>query len=615
MMARKPHSCEAGIVVIAMLWWAAPAWAQAQVGDDVSLSLSGTVSSGYSAANTGEGSSSHGMTFGGNGVLNGSYYSPSFLSFSVSPFTNQSRNNSGYQSTSESSGVTANAAIFGGSHFPGYVNYSRVYNGEGNYSVPGVASYKTNGNTQDFGVGWSANVPDLPSLTVGYQQGSSDYSVYGATSGNHSDFHSIFGHTTYTVAGFRLSGGVQHSNIGSLLPQLTEGRPPLNTHSDSTTFNFNMNRNFGQSGNTWLTVTRFDYGYEVPGASNSLVSDVVTAGGAWKPTAKLSLQVSGDYDDNLAGTLYQAIAEAGGPVTKAAPGESSHSMGEFGMAQYTVLPGLYVAGTVTHREQLFLGLAYGSTSYGGSANYGHRVLGGQLNAGINVSKSSLSNGQEALTGLLSNVGYFRRFGAWDVNGSFNYSRNVQTFLVAYTSSGYSYSGSVSRRFGRVNRNGSASGSKSLLSHALGSDTFSQSYSTGLSSRWVGVSAGYSRARGSGILTSQGITAVPPGVPAPESPIGFIFYGGTTYSLGAGSTPIKGLTLNGNYATTRSNTSSDASSSNNRMSQGNVFVQYMFRKVYFTAGYSRLLQGFSSTGNPPNVVSSYYVGVSRWFNFF
>jgi hypothetical protein len=87
------------------------------------------------------------------------------------------------------------------------------------------------------------------------------------------------------------------------------------------------------------------------------------------------------------------------------------------------------------------------------------------------------------------------------------------------------------------------------------------------------------------------------------------------SAGAGSTPIKGLTVNGNYATTRSNTSGDASSSNNRMSQGNVFLQYMFRKLYFAAGYSRLLQGFSSTGNPPNVVSSYYVGVSRWFNFF
>ena len=153
-MVKGKYSRGAGMVMIAMLWCAARVRAQAQVGDDVSLSLSGTVSTGYSAGNTNEGSSSHGMTFGGNGVLNGSYYSPSFLSFSVSPFTNQSRNNSGYQSTSESTGVTANAAIFGGSHFPGFVNYSLVYKGEGTYSVPGLASYMTNGSTQNFGVGW-----------------------------------------------------------------------------------------------------------------------------------------------------------------------------------------------------------------------------------------------------------------------------------------------------------------------------------------------------------------------------------------------------------------------------------------------------------------------------
>ena len=43
--------------------------------------------------------------------------------------------------------------------------------------------------------------------------------------------------------------------------------------------------------------------------------------------------------------------------------------------------------------------------------------------------------------------------------------------------------------------------------------------------------------------------------------------------------------------------------------------YQFRKLGFQAGYSRLVQGFSVTGTPPTMVGSFYVGVSRWFNFF
>lgn len=614
-MRRKIYTRRAGILMMAMLSWTIRAKAQAKVGEDWLLNLSGSVSSGYGAGNTNEGPSSHGLTFGGNGVLSGSFYSPSFLSFSVAPFTNESRNNSSYQSISNSTGVTSNATIFGGSHFPGYVNFSKVYNGEGNYSLPGAASYKTNGNTQTLGLGWSENVPDHPSLNIGYQQGSSDYSVYGASTGNFSKFHSVSAQSAYTVAGFHLAGGVHYSNIASRFPQLAKDSPILDTHSNSTSYTFNANRNLGSSGNAWSSVTRYDYQYRLPGSSNSMASDVVTAGVAVRPTDKLSLQVSGDYNDNLAGTLYQTIAEVGGPVVKSLPGESSHSWGIFGMAQYTLLSGLYVGGTVSRRQQLSLGNAYDSTSFSGSANYGHQMFGGQLAAGLTISRSTMTGRGDSIQGLLSNVSYFRRVRAWNLKGSFNYSQDVQTFLIAHTTSGYSYSGTASRRFGKVDWNGSASGSKSLLSNALGSDTFSQSYSTGLSGRWLGASASYSRSRGNGIFTNGGITPLPPGTPPPVNQIPFIFYAGTTYAFGAGSAPVKGLSINGSYAKTRSNTLNGVSSSSNLTTQSNVYMQYLFRKVYFAAGYSRLLQGFSLTGQPPVWVSSYYVGISRWFNFF
>jgi hypothetical protein len=286
----------------------------------------------------------------------------------------------------------------------------------------------------------------------------------------------------------------------------------------------------------------------------------------------------------------------------------------FGQAQYTVFSGLYIGGSISRREQLFLGTNYDSTAFSGSVNYGHHVMGGQFTAGATVTHSSLGSTGESMLGFLSNATYIRRIGAWNVSGSFNYSQNVQTILVAYTTSGYGYSSSVSRRVGRLNWTGSASGSKSLLTQQSGTSNFSQNYSTGLSGRWLGASAGYSRSSGTGLFTVAGITTLPPGVPLQFLPTS-VFFGGTTYSVGLGSTPIRGLTVNANWVRSVNTTENGLFPSNNKTEQANSYLSYRFRRVYFNAGYSRLLQGFSASGLPPTMVSSYYFGISRWFRFF
>ena len=61
-------------------------------------------------------------------------------------------------------------------------------------------------------------------------------------------------------------------------------------------------------------------------------------------------------------------------------------------------------------------------------------------------------------------------------------------------------------------------------------------------------------------------------------------------------------------------SSGISSANNN-NQFNTLIQYQVRKLNFVSGYSRLEQGFSGTGTKPEIISSYYMGISRWFNFF
>jgi len=603
------------IVVLAMLVLTQAAIASAQMtAGEASMNLSGSVSGGYSGSYANFSPSANGAGFGGTGDLSGFYYNPQFLSFNVSPFYNQSRNNSSYQSITDSTGVTASTTIFGGSKYPGKVTYSNVYNSEGNYFLPGIANYKTDGNSRTFGVGWSGTPTDTLSFSAGYQQASNNSSVYGTNNQIESNYHSIFLTSRYSVAGFRLGGGVHYSNGYFSFPQIFVGQTYQASHVNTTTYNFDLSRNIGWGGNTWLNYTRTHTGYNTLGTRDSETNDVVTGGVALKPTKKLSTSFGADYNDNLAASLYQAEGGAGTIIPLTLPEEQSHSWGVYGDAQYALVDQLYVTGDFVHRQQLFLGNSIGSTAYGGGVHYGSDLLGGRFSGGAIVSRSSLGSNGQSLVGLLSNAIYTRRIGAWNVNGSFSYSRSAQTLLIAYTTSGYSYSTSLGRRIGKLYWNGTAGGSKSLLSQEQGPTSYTQSYSTAISYSWLGVSGGYSKSSGMGLYTSQGISPLPPVLPTPLIPSP-IFYRGTTYSGAVGATPIRRLTFSGSYSSTRSSTENGSLFSNNHTAEAYSYLQYKFRKVFFTAGYSRLVQGFSASTLAPAMVSTYYVGLSRWFNFF
>ena len=602
-----------GMAVAGLLCCHVTTWAQAQVGES-SFNLAGDISAGYSGSSTNQGPASHGINFGGNASLSGFYHSPQFLSFDVAPYYNQSRNDSTFQSITDTSGVSASTTIFGGSKYPGYVNFSKMYNSEGNYFVPGIANYRTNGNSQTFGVGWSATPAKFLSFSAGYQQGDNNYSVYGANGESYSHFQSVFATSNYNVAGFRLGGGFHYTESSNTLPQSLTGQSSEQSKADSTTYTFNMSHSLALDGTTWVNYSRNSTTYNALGTSDSQTSDVVTGGVALKPTHKLSTQFSADYDDNLAGAVYQTESSAGVLVPLALPAEQSHSWGVFGMAQYTLADHFYLSGDVSHRQQLFLGTAYDSTAYSGDVNYGHEFLGGQFTAATVVTHSTLGNNGGSMLGLLSNALYVRKIGTWNVSGSVGYSQNVETFLIAYTTSGYHYSTSVSHRFGRFNWNGSAGGAKSLLTQVEGTNSLSQNYSTGLSTQRLGVSAGYARSSGMGLYTNQGIASLPSGLPPTLLP-STVLYGGTSYSAGVGGMPIRGLTFSGSYVKTQSTTQNGALSSNNDTEEANLYLQYKVRKVYLTSGYSRLVQGFSTSTLAPAMVSTYYFGLSRWFNFF
>src|SRR5208283_715294 len=143
---------------------AVSAAAQLEVGDNTSLRLNGNVQVGYSGDYSNQAPSDHSLTPGGNADLSGFYYNPNFLSFDAQTYYNQSRLNSTEQSVFQTTGLAGNANLFGGSHYAGSIGYTKTFNSEGGYTLPGAGSLTTKGNTQNLAVTWGLHFPDLPQV-------------------------------------------------------------------------------------------------------------------------------------------------------------------------------------------------------------------------------------------------------------------------------------------------------------------------------------------------------------------------------------------------------------------------------------------------------------------
>ncbi len=109
-----------------------------------------------------------------------------------------------------------------GSHFPGAISYSKLYDSEGNYAVPGLANYVTHGDNETFSIDWNESLPGVPSFSAGYQMGSGTYSVYGTNDEGASAFHSLNLHSSYSVAGFNMGGYYTKGGGDSLIPGVEE---------------------------------------------------------------------------------------------------------------------------------------------------------------------------------------------------------------------------------------------------------------------------------------------------------------------------------------------------------------------------------------------------------
>jgi hypothetical protein len=596
-----------------LLTW--PAAAQLQVGDNLNLNLKGVVDGGYSGAYGNLIPSSHSLNFGGDGSLTGSYYSPNFLNFNFSPYYNRSGGSSNFQSITRASGFDFSSGIFSGSHFPGSISFAKAYNAQGSFGVPGLADFTTHGNSNTFAINWSELMPGLPSLTAGFHQGSSEYSIYGADGTSSSTNHGFNLQSGYTIAGFNMNANYTNGSSEAAFPELLSGSTQIEkTHMSNNGYGMGVGHRLPLRGQWSLNFNRMNMNDDFSGYHFNGTVDTVSTGASVQPNNKLRLMFNSNYSDNLSATLNQSAVNSGVLVLVPNQQSSSHSVDVSGTATYDIVRNLQAQGFVERRMQSFLGKDFGANTYGGGITFAHGFLGGNFNSSVTVAMNTIDQADVKTLGFTTTANYNRRIGAWYLGSSFSYAQNVQTLLITYMNSYYNYSGHVKRRIGKLVWSSGASFSKTGLTALPGTDSSSQSYSMGLGYRnWVSANGSYAKATANGLVTGTGVipTPLPPVIPSNL----LILYGGTSYSVGLSSSAFRGFTASGSYAHALSNTMNTGLGSWNKTEQYNFIVQYQFRKVYLTGGYARLLQGFSASSTGPGVVSSFSIGVSRWFNFF
>jgi hypothetical protein len=599
----------AGLVLLA---W--PVAAQVKVGE-LSTHLSGTIAPGYTADYGNQTASDHTWAIGGAASLSGFFYNPNFLSFDVGLYLNQSRANSDFQSISNASGINASGTIFGGSRFPGSINYSKAFDSEGNYAVPGIANYVTHGNSDTFGINWSENLPDAPSFSAGFQMGSSQYSVYGSHDAGNNSFHSLNLHSGYNLAGFNMGAYYSLGGGHSLIPAVVTGEQNTESHSSDSAYGFNVAHQLPLKGSISAGINRSTWSSDYLGTDSSGTIDTLTFLAAVHPVTKLSVSASANYSDNLSGQLIQSVVAAGGVVPGLDSDESSNSLDLLGIASYTPMANLQTSVYMERRTQEFLGENYAVDSYGGGLTYAHTLLKGNFNAALNVTDNTSNQSSANALGFSTTENYSNQILGWNVSGSFGYAQNVQTLLVTYMNSFYNYSGNMRRRWGNLNVSAGAGASRTALTQQAGTANSSQSYNASVGyGQWLSGTGSYSTASGQALATGAGLVSVP--VPVSALPSSLVsLYGGDSYSFGLSSMPVKKFILSASYSKSTSNTSSSGVASLNENDQYNALIQYQYRKLSFNSGYSRLGQGFSASGTAPEIISSFYIGVSRWFNFF
>lgn len=481
--------------------------------------------------------------------------------------------------------------------------------------VANEPNFTTRGHDNGFGIGWSALLPGLPTLSVGYSQGSGSGTVYGTDEESGSSTKLFNLRSSYAIEGFHLNGFFDHNTLDAAYPAFLSGEQESVSNTTGHDFGFGANRNLPVNGSFYANYSRSVSNTDYLGTADNTTgytTSTETAGASIHPTQKLSVFTNESYTDNLAGFLSQTVTNSGTAPIAIDLGTGSRSVQLGGGASYQFTNFLSSQAQATYYDQYYFDKSYTGTYISGTLNYSRRVW-NLFSFSAGVVESSNGLGSNAV-GFVGNLNYFHRIKGWETSGSFSYAQNVQSVLISYTTSYYSYTGRVRRRLGNgLAWLGAYSGTQSGLTQVAGSGSRSESFSTSFSSQRFTLTGNYTKSTGQSLLTGPSLVALPPtpGVPASN----LILFNGDSYGGGFSATPIRRLTISGSFSRALSNTLSDVTNSRNNTEIFNTQLQYHLRRIGVLAGYTQFTQGISASGAPPGTANSYFIGVSRWFDFF
>ena len=352
--------CRILTCALSLLFWALPAVAQVEY-DGFTVGMGGTIGAGYNGDLAGQAGSDHGLSLNGTGSLEGSFYNPNFISFSAQPYYNRSQANSGSGSIFDSSGYTGNINIFTGSHFPGNISFGQAFDSTGLYGIPGESGLTTKNSNRNFGIGWSALLPDLPSLTVSYARGSGTSSLLGSDAQSDSTTNSFTVRSGYRLAGLNLGTSFVHQTVDSNSAGILGSDETQTSDTSSNTFQINASRGFPRGG--------FGIGYSRSEYSNAYSAGI---GGSSSGTTdnlfgnvgfqlwKLPLSASVAYTDNLYGSFEEQLLSNGQTYVQANISPESRSLLMNLSTSHSILPHVFATVFVSRQEEYLAGSSFGS---------------------------------------------------------------------------------------------------------------------------------------------------------------------------------------------------------------------------------------------------------------
>jgi hypothetical protein len=615
----KPSaSITKAVLIIALVWLlASTAWCQIKVGDNTNLSLSGNLGVGYSGGFDDPGASLHGTFVSGQADLAGSYYNPSFLSFHVQPFYNRNQDSSSFSSILNETGVNLSTSFFSGSHFPGSVSYGKNINTGSQFGLPGTPGLSTDGSTRNFEITWSALFPNLPSLTATFADSNTSQSLLGATGDIDTAVRTFNLTSNYKLDGFGLFGNFIHQNFDSTLPAFLAGDNAV-SNSTNTSYSIGATHALPFSGNFGASYLHSNYNNDSGTASNNGSADTITSSVGFSPTQRLAISGQMNYYHNLNGIIQASALPSGllplEPFNSASNGISLNTFASYNLGHRFILTGY-----ANHQIQHYADQEYSNSQYGGMLTYSYaRPLLGMLYFSFGMVNTA-GNGNQGTMAAVGNLALKKQIRGWDVNADVSYSQNLQNSISIFTTSNYSYGGSLRKRFGtNVYWTTSARNVQTGITQASGYNTRTDTLMTSLIRRKIGISASYAQSHGTSVMTTSGEL-----IPTPLAPVittGEVFYDGRVYGASLNLAPVRRMVISGSWFRTSSDTTSNLTAGAPLFSMNNsnriyAQLQYNLRKLTVRAIYWRENQLITASGLPNATRNSYSFTISRWFNIF